>query len=38
MYNDNVVLISLDDIEDNGNKTDDEGENETVRTEYSSKK
>ena len=38
MYNDNVKLISLDDIEDNGNKTDDEGENETVRTEYSSKK
>jgi hypothetical protein len=38
MYSDNVVLNSLDDIEDNGNKTDDEGEYETTRTEFSSKK
>ena len=38
MYNDNVILISLDDIEVFGNETDDEGEEKKKRTDYSSKK
>ena len=38
MFNNNVVLISIDENGDNGEDTDSEGNNETLRTEYSSKK